>query len=310
VAKATPGKVRGLGRDVRDVGAVSGRVIAYNFGYLGLAWAVVCAAIAAFWLHATWYTFVAAFFIVSSRQQALLNCEHESIHHKFMPNRRWNEFVGRYFCAGPVGSPFSASQVRHLAHHRLLGTDQDPDRLLHSGPDKRSAWGLAKHFLNGLIGGYAGMVLMGPRVPNNVRVKGSVRRDFTSIVLAQAVLFGGLTLLCSWWVFPLLWALPLGTVTVMFHLIRSFVEHAITDSETVEHENRLITISSNWLERAIVAPYFMNYHAEHHLAPSVPAMRLRELQRHLDKRSDTPPMLVRASYMGALSRYVRSLKAS
>jgi fatty acid desaturase len=151
---------------------------------------------------------------------------------------------------------------------------------------------------------------MGPRVPNNVRVKGSVRRDFTSIVLAQAVLFGGLTLLCSWWVYPLLWALPLGTVTVMFHLIRSFVEHAITDSETVEHENRLITISSNWLERAIVAPYFMNYHAEHHLAPSVPAMRLRELQRHLDKRSDTPPMLVRASYMGALSRYVRSLKAS
>jgi fatty acid desaturase len=51
----------------------------------------------------------------------------------------------------------------------------------------------------------------------------------------------------------------------------------------------------------------MNYHAEHHLLPSVPAPRLKELQDRLGQREDTPPLLVRSSYAGALKRYTREL---
>ena len=98
------------------------------------------------------------------------------------------------------------------------------------------------------------------------------------------------------------------TVTVLAHLVRSFVEHAITDSETGAHSNRLITIRSNLVERALVAPYGMNYHAEHHLLPSVPAPRLPELQRRLAADEGTPPVLVRRSYGKALWGYMRELR--
>src|SRR5439155_306502 len=127
-----------------------------NLGYLALAWAVAIAAIAIFWVHQAWYTFALAFVIVSSRQQALLNCEHEAVHRKFLPSLRWNNFVGVYLCAAAVGSPFGAAQARHLSHHRLLGTAEDPDHDLHAGEAKRSRSGLIRYFVGGLLGGYAG----------------------------------------------------------------------------------------------------------------------------------------------------------
>ena len=69
----------------------------------------------------------------------------------------------------------------------------------------------------------------------------------------------------------------------------------------------MITIRSNVLERGLVAPYFMNYHAEHHLLPSVPAPRLKELQRQVSARDDVPPVLVRRSYGEALRHFLRAL---
>jgi fatty acid desaturase len=296
-----------FGRDVRDMLALSPRLVAYNLGYLALAWGIAFGAITAFWAYPRWYTFVIAFVVVSSRQQALLNCEHEAVHRKFLPGLRWNNLVGTYLCAAPVGSPFGAAQARHLSHHRLVGTPEDPDHELHAGPDKRTRRGLAKHFIGGLLGGYAGMVLMGPPSRGRSGDSGSARRDLVSLVVVQLAIAAVLTLAFAWWVYPALWLAPLATATAGCHLVRSFVEHAITDAEMAGHSNRLITIRSNLLERALVSPYFMNYHAEHHLVPSVPAPRLKELQERVEDRNDTPPVLVRSSYGEAIRRYVHAL---
>ena len=282
-------------------------LVAYNLAYVALAWIVAVGAIAVFWAFPHWYTFALAFVVVSSRQQALLNCEHEAVHRKLLPSLRLNNLVGTYLCAAAVGSPFGAAQARHLVHHRLLGTPDDPDRDLHSGDDKRSRKGLVRYFLNGLLGGYAGMILMGPRSPEAAAKAGSARRDLLSLAVMQAAIAVGLTVAFAWWVYPALWLAPLATLTACCHLIRSFVEHAISDEEAGAHANRLITIRSSWLERALLSPYFMNYHAEHHLLPSVPAPRLRRLQRRLAERDDLPPLLVRPSYSGALRHYSRDL---
>lgn len=305
--RAAYAQVRGLAGEAQELIELSRRLVAYNLGYLALAWAVLLGAITVFWLHPAWYTFLIAFVVVSSRQQALLNCEHEGVHGKFLPSRRWNDRVGTYLCAAAVGSPYGAAKARHLSHHRLLGVDEDPDRDLYSGAGKRTREGLFRYFLNGLLGGYAGMVLMGPRAPRAASAAGSAQRDLLSLVLVQGVLAGGLTLAFAWWVYPLLWLAPLVTVTALCHLIRSFVEHAVSDSEAPAHGNRLITIRSFFLERALLSPYFMNYHAEHHLLPSVPAPRLKELQERLARRHDAPPVLVRPSYAGALRHYAREL---
>jgi fatty acid desaturase len=301
-------QVRGLASEARDIGRITRGLVAYNLAYVALAWAVALAAIGLFWLHQAWWSFALAFIVVSSRQQALLNCEHEAVHRKFLPNRRWNDLVGTFLCAAPVGSPFGAAQARHLSHHRLLGTDEDPDRELHSGANKETRRGLVRYFLNGLLGGYAGMVLMGPRAPKAAARAGSPLRDLASLAIVQGTILAGLWVAFDWWVYFALWAAPLASVTALCHLVRSFVEHAISRSEERgPHANRLITIRSTWLERALVSPYNMNYHAEHHLLPSVPAPRLKKLQERLAARDDTPPVLVRSSYSGAVRRYSREL---
>ena len=102
-----------------DLTVFTPKLIAYNLGALGLTWLIALGAIALLWAFPAWYTFIAAFVIVSSRQQALLNFEHECVHRKLLPSRRANDLVGSFLCAGPVASPYGAAQSRHLAHHRL-----------------------------------------------------------------------------------------------------------------------------------------------------------------------------------------------
>ncbi len=100
--------------------AATPSLIAYSVAYLALSWVVAVGAIALAWVHPAIYTIALAVLLVSSRQQALLNLEHEAIHRKFLPWPRANAFVGRFLCAGPGGSPYGASQARHVSHHRLL----------------------------------------------------------------------------------------------------------------------------------------------------------------------------------------------
>lgn len=302
------GQFRGLASEARDMIVVSRGVVAYNLVYLTLAWGIAIGALVLFWFAPAWYTFALAFVLVSSRQQALLNIEHECQHGKFVAERRWNTLIGRWLCAAAVGSPYEAARTRHLTHHRLLSMPEDPDKDLYSGPDKRTRRGMFKHFIGGLLGGYAGMVLMGPPPKEAApSTPGARRRDALSLAVAQLVLAAGLTLAFDWWVYPVLWLTPLVTVTVLSHLVRSFAEHAISDDETPEHSNRLITIKSNVVERFFVAPYGMNYHAEHHLLPTVPAPRLKRLQKRLEGRTDLPPVLARSSYGQAIGRYFRAL---
>ncbi|MBV9410090.1 MAG: fatty acid desaturase [Acidimicrobiia bacterium] len=256
-------------------------------------------------MERSWWSLAVAFLVVSSRHQALLNIEHDCIHNHFVAGRRWNERLAITLAASACGSPFYASRARHLAHHRLLATEADPDARLHTGDDKRTRGGVVRYFVLGLVGGYVATVMFEPEA---VAVDPALRRrDRRNVVLGQLAVFAVFTVLFGWWTYPLLWLLPLGTLTAAMHMVRSFCEHAITDDEATAHGDRLISIRSNPVERALVAPFYMNYHAEHHQFPGVPARRLPAVQRRLKARSDGPPHLMRSTYASALARYVHSL---
>jgi fatty acid desaturase len=291
--------------DMRDLSRLSRLDVALDLFYLGICWTLILLSVWLFAVERSWWTFVIAFVVVSSRHQALLNIEHDCIHNHFVAGRRWNERVAIVLAASPCGSPFYASRARHLAHHRLLATADDPDARLHTGDDKRTRGGVVRYFALGLVGAYVATVMFEPEV---VALDGALRRrDRRNVVLGQIVVFAMFTLLFGWWTYPLLWLLPLGTLTAAMHMVRSFCEHAITDDEAVAHSNRLISIHSNPVERALVAPFYMNYHAEHHLFPGVPARRLPAVQRRLTARSEGSPHLMRSTYASALARYVHSL---
>ncbi len=303
------GQVRGLAQEASDLIALTPGLVAFNFLYMLSAWLIALGAIAVAFTSPVWYILVLAFLVVSSRQQALLNCEHECVHRKFVRGKRANELVGTWLCASPVGSPFGAAQARHLAHHRLLALPGDPDHVLHSGePPKNTRWGLVSYFARGLLGAYAVMILLGPKEDSAAPSEGSALRDLAALVVTQLAIFAGLTLAFDWWVYPALWLAPLVTVTALSHLIRNFAEHAVTEPEMATNGNRLITIRSNPLERGLIAPFNMNFHAEHHLLPSVPAPRLPELQKRLESNDALPPMLKRSSYGFAIRHYLSALR--
>jgi fatty acid desaturase len=309
VTVAAPALARqGVGR----LGIEQARVLAVlrprdrvgNFVYLASIWAVIGGAIAvvAVWTH--WWTIAVAFIVISSRQQALLNVEHDCIHASFTRDKRRDAAVAIALAASPCGSPWYATRARHLAHHRLITTMDDPDLPLHDTADKASRGALARYFGLGLLGGYAVMVLIkGP--PSSVD-RAAKLRDLRNLVVTQLVLWGAAWLLVGWWVYPVLWLLPLVTLTTVCHLLRSFIEHAVLTEERPEHDNLLISIVSNPIERAIIAPFNMNFHAEHHLYPAVPARRLPEVRQALAETAD-PPRLLRTAYLTALVRYARSL---
>jgi fatty acid desaturase len=212
--------------------------------------------------------------------------------------------IGILFCASPTGSPWHATRARHLAHHRLITTEEDPDLPLHTTADKGSRWALARYFGLGLMGGYALMVLL-KGSPSSVSRAQKIR-DLRNLVVVQLVLWAAMWAAFDWWTYLALWVLPLVTLTTVCHLLRSFIEHAVLTEERPDHDNLLVSITSNPVELAFVAPFNMNYHAEHHLYPAVPARRLPEVRQAL-AASPTPPRLLRTAYLSALLRYTRSL---
>lgn len=276
-----------------------------NFLYLGCTWAVIVGAFASAAVWPRWWVLVLAFVVMSSRQQALLNIEHDCIHASFTRDKRRDQIVAIVACASPVGSPWYAARARHLAHHRLITTAEDPDRPLHDTADKASTWALTRYFGLALLGGYAIRVLFSA-TPSAVPTAQKLR-DLRNLVVAQLVIWGATWAATGdWWLYLLLWALPLATLTTFFHVVRSFIEHAVLTEERPEHDNLLVSITSNPVELALIAPFNMNYHAEHHLYPAVPARRLPDVRTALAATPE-PPRLIRTAYLTALLRYARSV---
>ena len=103
-------------------------------------------------------------------------------------------------------------------------------------------------------------------------------------ILTNAILFAGLAAAGVWWAYPLLWLVPLLTWQMVITRIRNIAEHAVVpDGDDPLRNTR--TTRANLLERALIAPYFVNYHLEHHLLYYVPCYNLPRLHAHHDARA-------------------------
>ncbi len=81
--------------------------------------------------------------------------------------------------------------------------------------------------------------------------------------------------------------------------IRNIAEHAvIPDRDDPLCNTR--TTKANWIERALVAPYYVNYHLEHHLLYYVPCYNLPRLHAVLMRGPHAARMEVRPNYLSVL----------
>ena len=104
-----------------------------------------------------------------------------------------------------------------------------------------------------------------------------------------------------WWLYPLLWLVPLATWYQLVSRIRNIAEHAVVpDNDDPLRNTR--TTRANSLERLLVAPYWVNYHLEHHLFMFVPCWRLPAAHRALLAAGLGERMEIQPGYGAVLKR--------
>ncbi len=277
-------------------------------------WASILAAWTAVAIWTEWWVVLISIPTIGTQFYALFVIGHDGMHRRLLPSVRSNDLFNDLFALGPIGAITRINNRNHLAHHRHLSTELDPDRHKHCSYNKRTRLRFVT-FLTGLANVYPVIrnVFLRqhfePANPREMRPRYSIR-DIAIIMGWQAALIGGLTLAIGWWAFPVLWLMPCYLFMYLTDLSRSFMEHSHPEPDEEADDHRLITYRSNFFERLLFAPMNMNYHTVHHLWPSIPYYNLPAADREIRKTGDTVGMTWRRSYFAYLWTYFRALPIS
>ena len=108
-----------------------------------------------------------------------------------------------------------------------------------------------------------------------------------------------MSLFGTWWFYFAFWLLPLFTFYQLFLRIRNIAEHAGVRSDCDDFNNARTTYA-NIIERALVAPYYVNYHLEHHLLMFIPCYKLKRAHQILLSRGFKEKMEIKTGYISLL----------
>jgi fatty acid desaturase len=235
------------------------------------AWALIFGSMALFVWWPNPVTFLLAAMVIGARQLGLAILMHDAAHGLLFADRRLNEGVATWLCAAPVFTSLQLYRPYHLKHHRHTQQAEDPDLGL-SAPfpiTRKSLWRKIARDLTG-------------RTAYQRRLE-QFRRGLAKegkAFIANLVLLAGLSAVGYWWLYPVLWLVPLATWYQLVSRVRNIAEHAVVPDNDDPLRNTRTTLV-NVLERLLVAPYWVNYHLEHHLFMFVPCWRLPAAHRTL-----------------------------
>lgn len=292
-------------------------------------WGRISMGVAMFTFFPNPLSYLLAILFVSSGMGILVALSHESQHSALLRSKKWNDLVGAWLCAYPVGSVYGASKAVHLAHHKYLNTSQDPDRHFHLEDDKSTPEQFANYFLKLLCGGqlWTSIVVNGFLRKENVgssegsesedtceKVAVGARRKYPEIlnlIPVQMTVFSLLWLTTGfWWAYFALWLVPIFTLGTFFGYLRGFIDHARLESDDMSlAAGRLISVPHPSLfDRALLTGLDFHFHAEHHFFPAVPHYYLPELH---DVLQNDPAFrdryLVRPTYFSFLRDYWKQI---
>jgi fatty acid desaturase len=268
------------------------------------AWIVAAWTVVAIW--PTWWTVLLAIPVIGTRYYALLIVGHDGIHRRLFRSPRWNDWFADLLVFGPVAAITRINNQNHLGHHHHLSSPDDPDLHQFTCANKYQ-W----HLLLGYLTGVTSLC----RAFSNVFLRKAAKtgmarqpqrytlRDLAIIGLWQIALISGLTWFVAWWAWPVLWLVPLYCFAFVGDNFRAFAEHSQPEPDGLANQHRLISYDSNWLERLFVSPCNMNYHAVHHLWPSIPYYNLPIADREIRGLPAADELEWRGSYCGYLLRY-------
>ncbi|HEX3808474.1 MAG TPA: fatty acid desaturase family protein [Rhizomicrobium sp.] len=263
------------------------------------AWIVIGCAMG---LYAVWpnpLTFVVAVLVIGSRQLGLAILMHDGAHGVL--TRTHNDTVSQWLTAYPIFADTLPYRHYHLAHHRLTQQPNDPDIGL-SAPFPITRASLRRKFLRDITGqtGFkqrraqlrAAFSVPGARLKNFWRKMGGM-------VITNLVLLGVLTALGRPQYYLMFWLLPLLTWYMVVLRLRNIAEHAmVPDNDDVMRNAR--TTYASFIARAFLAPYWVNYHVDHHLLMYVPCYNLPKLHALLLAKGYGDKMEIQQNYSAVL----------
>ena len=261
--------------------------------------------------------------VIGTRQLGLAILMHEAAHGGLSRNQRLNDFLGHWLCAVPIGASLAAYRPYHLSHHRFAQQPEDPDLML-SAPFPVSPASLRRKMIRDLTGQtfFKQRVLL-PLRSSSSSPKGdssegmrsssakrdSADHDYDSIVtgrsvlpflIVNAVMLAGFVAAGVWWAFFALWLLPMATWFPLVTRLRNIAEHACVEGSATDAFRAARTTRAAWWERAFIAPYWVNFHAEHHLFMHVPCWKLPALHRAVAAKPQGAGMEVASGYVRVL----------
>jgi fatty acid desaturase len=253
------------------------------------AWALVFGSMALFVWWPNPFTFVLAVMVIGCRQLGLAILMHDAAHGLLFADRRLNDWAGAWLCAFPVFASLALYRPYHLKHHRSTQQPDDPDLGL-SAPFPISRASLRRKIVRDLTGQTAFQ-----RRREQFRRGVALRQG----LIANAVLWALLAAVGYWWLYPALWLVPLATWYQLISRIRNIAEHAVVPDNDDPLRNTRTTYA-NPLERLFIAPYWVNYHLEHHLFLFVPCWRLPAAHRALLAAGRRDQMELKPGYRAVL----------
>lgn len=288
-----------------QLAALRERIEWKGIALIGHAWAVILGSIALVAMFPNPITYVLAVMLIGSRQLGLAILMHEGAHRCFSRDEARNMALSQWLCAYPIFADTVAYRRYHLAHHAHTQQEDDPDLVL-SAPFPITKLSYRRKFWRDITG-RTGYEQRKAQLFNAVgdsswalsRRLGHFRDKLGPQVVVNAILLAGLSLAGVWWAYPLLWLVPLLTWMMVITRIRNIAEHAVVpDSDDPLRNTR--TTKANLFERIFIAPYFVNYHLEHHLLFYVPCYNLPRLHAILMNSPHASRMEVQDGYLSVL----------
>jgi len=279
-------------------------LVAHGWAVIGLTMAAVIASPAV--LGPYWpITLLPAAMIIGGRQLGLAILMHDASHGALHPNPRVNDFVGEWLCSGGV----ARYRKYHLQHHKYAQQAEDPDLVL-SAPFPITRASFRRKVLRDLTGqtwlkerfavSAAQLKRRKPGEPVLPILAGEAWR-LRRWLIVNGLVIAAFSSVGLWWAWFALWLLPRATWFQLVTRVRNIAEHALVSKDEPDPLRHARTTRAGFVERALVAPYYVNYHCEHHMFMHAPCWTLPRIQRLLSDKGVLPRMLTAPGYVAVLS---------
>ena len=280
-----------------------------GLGLVAHAWGTIAGAVAlvVLWPHPL--AWLIAVMIVGTRQLGLAILMHEAAHGGLHANKAVNDWVGQWLCAVPVGADLSSYRAYHLQHHKFTQQPEDPDLSL-SAPFPIARESLSRKAIRDLTG----QTFVKQRLPlflslfrHNISGDEVTHESFVAsgaekmarFLYLNAILFALFWLSGAGVWFWAIWVFAMATWLSFVTRIRNIAEHACTSTGQDPFSQARTTLASP-IERLLIAPYWVNYHAEHHLFMYLPCYRLKEAHHLLAAKGLVERMEVCSGYLNVM----------